>query len=74
MLGMVEEHMRNPVLASMDILSGAAIANFWLDIISHPVGTFSTLMAGLWWSFCLYDGIMRRIEQREKREHHNDDK
>jgi hypothetical protein len=73
MVGMVEQHLTNPVIASLDVLSGVAIANFWLDIMAHPIGTFSTLMAGLWWSFCLYDGIMRRIENRHKREH-NDDK
>lgn len=65
---MIEHHLYNPVMAGADILSGAAILGYWFDVLAHPIGTFSTLMAGLWWAFCLYDGIARRIEGRRKKD------
>ena len=68
MHGTIEHHLHDPIMAGMDILSGAAVIGYWFDLLAHPIGVFSTLMAGLWWAFCLYDGISRRIEgNRERR-------
>lgn len=58
-------HFTNPITAGIDIIAAASVLGWWFEAISKPVGVITTIFAGLWYAYCLFDAIEKRIRRRK---------
>lgn len=58
-------HVQNPVLAGIDLVTVSTIVSYWMGFIHNfvtpVVATLSLFLSAVWYGYCLYEALEKRI-------------
>lgn len=61
-----EQHLHNPILAGLDVVSAVSIIGYWMDFLTHPIAVIGSFFAATWYAILIYEFIERRLKRDRK--------